>query len=45
MKIEALKTLDSDLKKEQDSSDETCAECGRIDHPAYMCWRVGHLTK
>ncbi|NBT35446.1 MAG: hypothetical protein EBT03_07890 [Betaproteobacteria bacterium] len=22
---------------------ETCKVCGRVDHPAYMCWRVGHL--
>jgi hypothetical protein len=22
---------------------ETCEVCGRVDHPAYMCWRVGHL--
>ncbi len=23
--------------------DETCPVCGRVDIPAYMCWRVGHL--
>jgi hypothetical protein len=25
------------------SDEETCPTCGRVDHPAYMCWRVGHL--
>lgn len=25
--------------------EEKCEECGRVDHPAYMCWRVGHLHK
>lgn len=25
--------------------EETCDECGRVDHPAYMCWRVGHIQK
>jgi hypothetical protein len=26
-----------------DEENEICEECGRIDHPAYMCWRSGHL--
>lgn len=26
------------------STEETCIKCGRVDHPAYMCWRVGHLA-
>jgi hypothetical protein len=25
------------------TTEETCEVCGRVDHPAYMCWRVGHL--
>jgi len=25
--------------------EEKCEECGRVEHPAYMCWRVGHLQK
>ena len=25
------------------SAEETCPSCGRADHPAYMCWRVGCL--
>jgi hypothetical protein len=24
---------------------EACAECGRVDIDAFMCWRVGHLPK
>lgn len=26
-------------------TDETCRECGRVDHAACMCWRGGHLPK
>jgi hypothetical protein len=25
------------------SAEETCPSCGRTDHAAYMCWRVGRL--
>lgn len=25
------------------TADESCKVCGRVDHPAYQCWRVGHL--
>ena len=34
-----------EMRAENDPAYETCAECGRVDLDAYMCWRVGHLPK
>ena len=28
-----------------DGVDVACTVCGRIDLPAYQCWRVGHLVR